>query len=616
MKRREFVKLIGASGTSLPFGLSHSPPAVSATLPGVAVITPADASKNSYDVVVVGSGVAGALAAKRLSANGKRVLIVEAGTAEGLSAEGFNAFVENFHAATNKHSNAPYPANENALSPSDGLNGYFVESGPLPISGSYTRIVGGTTMHWEGKTLRMFPSDFKPYTQFGHGLDWPLSYDDLQSDYSDAEREIGVAGDVEEQRALGIPFPKGYLYPMKRIPPSYLDEQLRKRIDGSTMELEGEQIALKLSTFPQARNSEANPGYAMTGIPCQGSASCVPICPMQAKYDARRTLLGLDGKLVHLLPQCVVSRVNVDPHSRRVASVTYKHYRSVSDSSYQVNSVSARVFVLACNAVENARLLLSSEVANSSGLVGCYLMDHPFLLAWGLMPEPAGVTRGPLVTSGIAGFRDGNLRKKQAAFSIDIHNDGWGWAGVAVADIMRELIDRQNAYGSSLRAGLADRVSRQLLLAFMCEMPADRSNRVTVDSRSVDRLGNMRPVMHYNLPEYSKKAIASARNVSKFIFGKAGVEDHTEYKKADPAYFEYGGTGYWFRGGNHFSGTHVMGTSKQNSVVDSNLRSWDHENLYLLGSGAMPSIGTANTTLSIAALSFRAARQMARDLGA
>jgi choline dehydrogenase-like flavoprotein len=59
-----------------------------------------------------------------------------------------------------------------------------------------------------------------------------------------------------------------------------------------------------------------------------------------------------------------------------------------------------------------------------------------------------------------------------------------------------------------------------------------------------------------------------------------------------------------------------MGTTKHNSVVNTQQRSWDHENLYLLGSGSMPSIGSSNTTLTIAALAFLACEQMLKDLKA
>ncbi len=65
------------------------------------------------------------------------------------------------------------------------------------------------------------------------------------------------------------------------------------------------------------------------------------------------------------------------------------------------------------------------------------------------------------------------------------------------------------------------------------------------------------------------------------------------------------GQGYAIRGGNHLAGTHVMGTSPSNSVVDAAQRSWDHQNLYLVGGGTMPTIGTSNITLTMAALALK-----------
>jgi len=72
--------------------------------------------------------------------------------------------------------------------------------------------------------------------------------------------------------------------------------------------------------------------------------------------------------------------------------------------------------------------------------------------------------------------------------------------------------------------------------------------------------------------------------------------------------------GYAIRGGNHLAGTHIMGTTKTNSVVDKNQRSWDHENLYLVGGGSMPTIGTANVTLTLAAMCFRSGRDILKSL--
>lgn len=600
----------------------------------VSIVDRATVANTKYDAVIVGAGVAGAIVAKQLSEQGKTVLMLEAGTGEGLTLEGFQGYVEKFYGAVEKNANAPYPLNKNALSPTDGAYGYFEEKGPLPLSGSYTRVLGGTTMHWEGKTLRMIPEDFELQSKYGQGLDWPITYEELMPYYRQAEFEIGVSGNTDGQKAIGIPFSDGYVLPMQELPPSYLDQKVGEKINGTTVDLHGKPVPLQLSTFPQGRNSIPNPEYknynhgydfvpqgvagnhpVQYGERCQGNANCVSICPVQAKYDARKTLSSIAfPERVHLLPQAVACKVETDPETGRVTAIQYKLYKDKGAPEHTIGTAEGHLFVLAANAVENAKLMLASELPSTSGLMGCNLMDHPFLLAWGLMPEVTGSMRGPLVTSGIASFRKGSFRQQQCGFGMDIHNDGWGWSGTGATDVVREAIDTQKKYGAELRQELISKISRQILLAFMCELPAMASNRVSIDPHYKDQLGIYRPVIHFDVPEYCKKTMAYARELSRTLFDRIGAEDHTHYDKSDPAYFEYEGNGYWFRGGNHFSGTHIMGTTRHNSVVNDRLKSWDHENLYLVGSGSMPTIGTSNTTLSIAALSFRATEQMLKDL--
>lgn len=588
-------------------------------------------SNTTYDAVIVGAGVAGAIVAKELSQQGKRVLILEAGQSKDLTLAGFQSYINTFYGAVSKNPNSPYPENLNAQSPMDD-NGYFVEKGPLPLGGSYTRITGGTTMHWEAKTPRMLPDDFKLKSLYGQGLDWPISYEDLMPYYRKAEYEIGVSGDTEEQKKLGLKFEDGYVFPMEKLPPSYLDRKVIEKVQGTKVELYGETHELSFSTFPQGRNSVPNPKYdngnvfvpegiasispVQYGERCQGNANCVPICPAQAKYDARRTLAkAFRTNRVHLLSQAVAFRVEIDPENGRVTAIHYKHYEDANSAKYTLGIAKGTLFVLATNAIENARLMLASDLPNSSGMIGRHLMDHPFTLAWALMPDVTGTMRGPLVTSGIGTFRKGAFRHKQSAFAVDIHNDGWGWATGSPYSEVEDAVDKKNKFGQELRQTLVSRISRQLLLAFMCEMPPDPSNRVTIDPKYKDRLDNYRPVINYNLPDYSRRTLAYTRKLSRVIFQRLGAEDYTNYQRSDAAYFEFEGEGYAYKGGNHFSGTHVMGTTKDNSVIDRNLRSWDHNNLYLLGAGSMPTIGTSNTTLTLAALSFMAAEQMLKELG-
>nr|WP_247887162.1 GMC family oxidoreductase [Azospirillum sp. SYSU D00513] len=607
---------------------------------------------DTYDAVVVGSGISGAIIANELSRAGKRVLILEAGTGVDRTLAGYESYLSTFYGAASKDNQSPYPDNPNAsmprspelrkLQPAEtDSSSYMVQSGPYVTDTVFTRVFGGTTMHWEAKTPRMLPEDFNPRSRFGQGVDWPLSYDDLEADYQAAEREIGVSADVEDQTYLDQKFPEGYVFPMKGLPLSYLDKMVGKGIDDTKIELYGEQYPIKVRPYPQGRNGIPNPDYdggkgykpvgavntheVEEGGRCQGNTNCVPLCPVQAKYHSGKTLAkallnvqnpekGTSPGKIDVLVQAVASKVVVDSDSGRVSALEVKVYKDPKSSEHETITVKGKIFVLASNAIETPRLMLASGLRSSSGLMGRNLMDHAYLLSWALMPEVCGTMRGTSCTGGIIDLRAGSFRSRQAAFSVDIHNDGWGWATGAPFTDLTELVDGHNRFGADLRRGLIDRVSRQLLLAFMIEVMPSESNRVTVDPQYTDQLGNMRPVVSFTVPEYSMRGAAYAREFAKTVFARLGAEDHTRYDPSDYGYVTYEGQGYAIRGGNHLAGTHIMGKDKSSSVVNTDQRSWDHENLYLVGGGSMPSIGTSNVTLTLAALCYRSARAMLKQL--
>jgi choline dehydrogenase-like flavoprotein len=605
---------------------------------------PTTAADVVYDAVIVGGGVAGALIAARLGAAGKSVLILDAGPAEDLTLRGYEGYLDRFYSATNKDNQSPYPVNPNAPMPrgtdarrifpgTPDSSSYIVQSGPFATDTTYTRVLGGTTMHWEAKTPRMLPEDFRMRSLYGEGADWPLTYEDLAPYYNEAEREIGVSADVNDQSYLGIEFDEDYVYPMQGLPLSYLDQVVAADVDGMPVELDGVKRELRVRPWPQGRNGVPNPAYnggegyvpegavstyqVEVGERCQGNNNCVPICPVQAKYHAGKTLaLALQNPLVHLVGQAVAYKVHVDEHTGRVTEIEYRRYDRPDSPSFTTERARGRLFVLAANAVENPRLMLASGLRGSSGLMGRNFMDHAYLLAWARLPEPAGTFRGTNCTGGIPDLRGGRFRRRQAAFSVDIHNDGWGWARGAPMSDLSDLVDAGGHYGESLRQGLVDRVSTQLLLAFMVEVPANPSNRVTVDPAYTDHLGNMRPILTYDIPEYTMRGVAYARQLSKRIFARLGAEDHTRYDPTFWGYAVYGGEGYEIRGGNHLAGTHMMGHDRSTSVVDKDQRSWDHQNLYLVGGGSMPTVSTSNVTLTIAALSLRSVRAMLDQLAA
>jgi choline dehydrogenase-like flavoprotein len=606
--------------------------------------TPEIADKRSYDVAIVGGGIAGSILATQLSQAGHSVVILEAGPGKDVQVDEYEAYLSRFYGASVKDNQAPYPFNPNVRMPrsTDAMpvtpqtpddQYYLVQDGPYCTDLTFTRVLGGTTLHWEAKALRMLPEDFDMATRFGHGRDWPLGYDDLEPYYRQAEQEIGVAADIEDQAYLGMTFPPGYVFPMRKMPLSYLDQVVARGVDGMQVDLGGDHYNLQIRSFPQARNGVPNPDYdggngyqpvgavstyqVEEGGRCQGNTNCVPICPVQAKYHAGKTLAkALSSGKVDIVTQSVASRVHIDSETGRVSGIEYKRYHDPSSPEHTTHTMNARVYVLAANAIENARLMLASGLPGSSGLMGRNLMDHAYLLRWALLPEIAGTFRGTICTGGITDLRGGRFRQRQAGFSVDIHNDGWGWAtGSPYSDLLT-IVDGQLKHGRDLRAALVSQLSRQLLLAFMIEVAPEPANRVTVDRRYRDPLGNLKPVISFRVPDYSLEGASFGFDLAGEIFGRLGAEDHTTYDPRDFSYVEYAGRGYSIRGGNHLGGTHLMGKTKDDSVTDPALRSWDHENLFLVGGGSMPTIGTSNITLTLSALAFRSAGLIASQLRA
>ncbi len=617
-----------------------------------------------YDVVIVGSGISGAVIAKTLTLAGKRVLILEAGLEAGIALEGeaaYNAYqnyLETFYKAPAKAPNSPYPDLKDApsidvldivkLQPGKtSTKGYLVQKGPLPFASDCVRGPGGTTLHWLGTTLRMLPNDFKMKSVYGQSIDWPISYDDLKPYYQMAELEIGVSGDVHDQNYPGITpdfFGQQYVFPMKKIPQSYLDAVISKKTNKLKVNLHGKTYQLSCISTPQGRNSVPDTDYPYskivwnnrekklkiehadpysnlpslwdpyTGERCEGNASCVPICPVQAKYNALKTLKKADQKNLNILTKAVVSKVIIDDKTQQVTGIAYKRYTNPGEPEHTTGLATAHVYVLAASAIENAKILLASDAANSSDQVGRNLMGHLVMLTWGLSKEKVYPYRGPGSTTNIPTFRDGDFRSEHAAWISPIDNWGWSWPVFSPGSDVSTAI-ANGLFGKALRTHINEVVTRQVLLHFEVEQTPDPDNRVTIDPEYVDPLGNYKPVINYNVGDYMLKAFEAAKIVSDQIFAANDLEDHTVYNPVtDPDYVVYKGQGYTFRGAGHIVGTHRMGFTKQDSVVNKEQRCWDHSNLFLAGCGNMPTLGTSNPTLTMTALAFSAAENILKQL--
>jgi glucose dehydrogenase len=530
------------------------------------------------DVLIVGSGIAGSLLAERLASQDTKVAILEAGPRIDRPYA-----VERFWNAPLKVPESPYPMSRETPHPTVAdLDAWYVQAGPDKFKSTYLKAVGGTTWHWLGTCLRFLPDDFRLRTKFGRGVDWPIRYEDLAPWYDAAEKAIGVSGDSGE--FLGSP--RGASYPMAAIPQTWLDRRFAEALAGTEYEVRA---------TPQARNSVEYDDRPA----CCGSASCIPICPIQAKYDATVHLNKAERKGVAIHAETTATFIEVGAQGT-VAAI---HFRRSDGTS---GRAMAKVFILAAHAIETPRLLLVSRaettpsgVANRSDQVGRNLMDHPTQLTWAQSRDPVWPYRGPLSTSGIENLRTGPGRDRRGAFRVEIGNDGWAWPTGAPITTASELAKR-GLRGAALETQLRDQAARHVRLAALVEQLPDADNRIVLDDRASDGFGTPRPRLHFRLDEYVQNALVAARAVHEDVLRRVGVTDLWHREQAE--------------GPGHIIGTTRMGSDPDKSVVDPNLRTHEHRNLFILGSGVFPTSGTANPTLTIAALSLRAAGSVMRAL--
>ncbi|KQT35688.1 hypothetical protein ASG22_01320 [Chryseobacterium sp. Leaf405] len=614
------------------------------------------------------------------------------------SATTYNEYIRTFYMKEAKVPNSPYPNLKQAPSPDvldmqkiippfPGKKGYLVQFGPMPFASDAIRIGGGTTLHWLGTTPRMLPNDFrltkeygitinKPNSEEQTPINWPIDYETLKPYYEMAEFEIGVSGNVSKQE---YPISESmeeyygdYVFPMEEIPQSYMDHQIAKTLTGTSIELKSENFPILLVPSPQGRNSVPNPAYGKTkiikaeasdnqykltlndykkedykalgsvwnpymGERCEGNASCVPICPVQAKYNALKTLKKalykfnknenlVSNKNIQVRSQSVVYRLSVD--QEKISKVHIRRYISEEKTNFveEVIETSDSVVILAANAFENPKILLNSKytveengvkvektVANKSDQVGRNLMDHMVMLTWGLFPEAVYPFRGPGSTTNISSFRDGKFRSEYSPWISPLDNWGWGWPANSPSSDLQEFIGN-GLFGKELKEALADRLSRQVLFHFEIEQLPNPNNRVVINNEYLDVLGIPRPVVYYELTDYEKIGMQQAKLASDQMFKTLDIKDHTEYKASDNNTFVYDDVRYSYNGAGHIVGTHRMGDSPEDSVTNSYCKSWDHSNLYIVGAGNMTTLGTSNPTLTLSAFTIRSVESILTDL--
>jgi choline dehydrogenase-like flavoprotein len=515
------------------------------------------------DAVIVGSGAAGSAFAARLAAGGKKVMILEAGPRRGNE----NLVSSAIWSRRLKWSGPP-----------------VLEDGANPVGHAFNAGygIGGGALHHYGVWPRLHPEDFRLRSLHDRGLDWPFDYAELQPWYDRVQGESGIAGDAGQERWR----PPGEAYPLPPVPVFPQGAVIRRGF---------EKRGLHTAPLPLAVNTRPFNGRA----PCIWDGWCDAGCPIGAL--ANPLSVDLPRATAHgaeLRANATVRRVLTDASGGRASGVEYL------DANGEARTVVADLVVLAAFAVQNPRLLLASAtprhpagLANSSGLVGRFLMSHPGALIYGLFDEQTdchlGATGGQLLS------QDGYAKDTHAR-SGAFGSYQWMIAqAVKPNDLLGIATTRPDLFGAALDPFMQTAARHFATMTALVEDLPVADNQLRLDQR-VDAFGvPLARVTHTTHPA-SKKLWATLLEEGKAIFEAAGAREVWTGPQAAM----------------HIMGGTIMGKDPSSTVCNGYGQTHDLPNLVIAGPGVFPTSGGVNPTFTVHALVARSASYLLENWNA
>lgn len=540
-----------------------------------------------YDVIIVGAGAGGGVAAGVLAEAGKHVLLLERGLQRDYADSGYRDHLRNHRLALYGHNTGPdLDGNPRVLVGEDG-----VERVLRPHENGYQNLaaaVGSGTLVYGAQAWRFHRDDFRMASLYGvpEGsslVDWPFGYDELAPWYERAEWEIGVSGEGDAHSHEGR---RARDYPMPPLPDSPATSVLRRG---------AEALGISTTRPPLAINSQPRHGRDA----CIGCGTCVGFpCPSDAKNGTQNTMIAraLATGRCHLVTGAMVLRVETDS-AGKVTGVRF------ADSTGAAHSVHGKAVVLAGGAIETARLLLNSRSArepdglgNTHDLVGRNLQGHVYATAYGQFDEPVHGSRGPGVSIATTQYNHGN--------------PGFIGGGMLADDFVQPPIifwknvlpPEQRRWGQGAKDFMRDSFHHVLRVAGPIHEIPDPTARVQVAAAVRDKWGS--PVAML-----SGRVHPETVRTAGHVHGKAH-----EWLAASGASRTWGSApNPGLSGGQHQAGTCRMGTDPASSVTDPYGRVWGHDNLFVSDGGLHPTNGGFNPVLTIMALAFRNADHLAKS---
>ncbi|HUQ81627.1 MAG TPA: GMC family oxidoreductase [Gemmatimonadaceae bacterium] len=523
------------------------------------------------DVCIIGSGISAAMVAEKLVEDRQaRIVVVEAGDDTVPLAE----------RAAHRARFIAYGENPWGTDHIDGMTADGIQSRSMQV--------GGLAMHWGGVTPRFSPEDFRTKSMYGVGHDWPVSYEELDPFYQEAEERIGVAG---EQGPAAMD-PRSKPFPMPALPLTYNLEQLRKWTDAS---------GIAMWSQPSSKNSVPYRGRAV----CCRNDTCSPVCPVGAKYSPDFTWGTLRAsKQVELIPRTLVRRLVVEDGSNRIVRAEAVR-RDRGGSAGAPVHFRARTFVVAAGYAWSPHLLLVSRssrfpngLANRSGMVGKYMTGHRNVSAFIKLPVklyPGMNEQHSLVTKQF--MRPGKL-DKYVRHDLRVWESSVGRRPRLKGDGGAVLL------GDEMMADWRRRVTEGTarVRAYYDVIP-DRESALTLNGSATNAYGDPQPKLTFRDSPESAALRGHTEDSIKALFQRMARAGNGEIIRTAVDEFQ-----------DHPAGGCRMGTDPATSVVDSHGRAHDHENLFVVGAPTSVSGGCANATLTFIAVALRQATAIGRDL--
>ena len=543
-----------------------------------------DPLQQTYDAIVVGSGATGGWAAKRLAEAGLKVALLEAGRA--VSPTEFTEHTPAYKLKYRDHSPEivrTRPVQKQCYACMEYNYEWFVNdldnpySTPpdKPFTWQRLRVLGGRSLVWGRQSYRLSDNDFKAASRDGYGDDWPIAYADLAPFYDIVEKYVGITGAAEGNEML----PDGqFLPPMKM---SCGEVLLRERVKAK--------FARTVTIGRAAVLTQNHNGR----LACHYCGPCERGCRTFSYFSSPFTTVAdaQNSGNCTLLTNAVVSHVNMDSGTNKASGVTY-----VDRLTRQVKEVRGKSVILCAQAMESTRILLNSStreypagLANSSGALGHYLMDHVVGGgATGHLPDMKirPNANEPQRPNGIyiPRFRNTPSTKKHSQF---IRGYGYQGEGGPAFNFGAE------GYGTSFKGAVKEGVYSIGMGAFG-ESLARWDNYIEIDSNLKDAWGipALRIVMTHGDNERALMDDAGAQAAE--MLEAAGAKDiHVQ------AHVEMPGMAI------HELGTARMGNDPKKSVLDPFNQTHDVKNLFVMDGASFVSSACQNPTLTMMAITVR-----------